>query len=96
MTEEALAGLAAQQRELLDAAAAVVAPGGLLVYATCSLEPEENARQVDAFLGRQPGFRREPPEDFAGPLLSDAGDLTIFPHRHRMDGAYAARLRRAG
>ena len=96
VTEEALAGLAAQQRELLDAAAAVVAPGGLLVYATCSLEPEENATQVEAFLGRHPGFRREPPEDLADALLSNAGDLSIFPHRHRMDGAYAARLRRVG
>ncbi|HEU4829505.1 MAG TPA: transcription antitermination factor NusB [Gemmatimonadales bacterium] len=96
VTEEALAGLAGHQAELLDAAAAIVAPGGLLVYATCSLEPEENARQVDAFLERHREFRREPPEDFPGPLLSDAGDLTIHPHRHRMDGAYAARLRRTG
>lgn len=94
VTEDALAGLAGQQAELLDAAAKVVAPGGLLVYATCSLEPEENARQVETFLERHRDFTREPPEDFPQPLLSDAGDLTIYPHRHRMDGAYAARLRR--
>ena len=96
VTEEALASLAAHQAELLESAAAVVAPGGLLIYATCSLEPEENARQVDAFLERHPEFRREPPGDFPSSLLSAAGDLTIHPHRHRMDGAYAARLRRTG
>ncbi|HEX6645172.1 MAG TPA: transcription antitermination factor NusB [Gemmatimonadales bacterium] len=94
VTPEALAGLVAQQRELLDAAAEVVPPGGLLIYATCSLEPEENAGQVDAFLSRHPGFEREPPEAFPDTLLSEAGDLEILPHRHRMDGAYAARLRR--
>jgi 16S rRNA (cytosine967-C5)-methyltransferase len=96
VTENALAGLASQQGELLDAAAGIVAPGGLLVYATCSLEPEENARQVDAFLERHPEFRREPPDEFPASLLSGSGDLTILPHRHRMDGAYAARLRRSG
>jgi 16S rRNA (cytosine967-C5)-methyltransferase len=95
VTEEALEGLAGHQAELLDSAAAIVAPGGLLIYATCSLEPEENAGQVEAFLARYPEFRREPPEDFPRSLLSEAGDLTIHPHRHRMDGAYAARLRRS-
>jgi 16S rRNA (cytosine967-C5)-methyltransferase len=95
VSAEALAMLAAQQGRLLDAAADVVRPGGLLVYATCSLEPEENDRQVDSFLDRRPQFRREPPADFPAPLLSPAGDLTVLPQRHGMDGAYAARLRRA-
>lgn len=96
VTPEALGGLAVQQRALLDAAAEVVAPGGLLVYATCSLEPEENEEQVEAFLARHEEFRREPPDPFPGSLLSAQGDLTILPQRHRMDGAYAARLRRGG
>lgn len=96
VTEDALAGLAAQQAVLLESAADVVRSGGLLVYATCSLEPEENDGQVDAFLARHPDFSREPPDDFPPALVSRAGDLTILPHRHGMDGAYAARLRRAG
>ena len=94
VTEAALAGLAVQQAQLLDAAARVVAPGGLLVYATCSLEPEENVLQVEAFLARQSAFERDPPDEFPAPLLSERGDLTIVPQRHGMDGAYAARLRR--
>jgi len=91
---EALEVLRSRQAELLDAVAGVVAPGGLLVYATCSLEPEENERQIDAFLARHPEFRREPSETFPAALTSAAGDLMILPQRHHMDGAYAARLRR--
>lgn len=94
VTPEALASLAAEQARLLDAAAAVVKPGGLLVYATCSLEPEENELQVKAFLARHAGFRRERAPSFPDALQSEAGDLRILPQRHAMDGAYAARLRR--
>ena len=91
---EAIAALAERQARLLDAAAPVVRRGGLLVYATCSLEPEENEARVEAFLRTTPTFRREPPEGYPAALLSDAGDLRVLPQRHGVDGAYAARLRR--
>lgn len=94
VTPDALSDLERLQGELLDGVAAVVEPGGLLVYSTCSLEPEENERQVDAFLARYPAFRREPSETFPAVLQSPAGDMTIVPHRDGMDGAFAARLRR--
>jgi 16S rRNA (cytosine967-C5)-methyltransferase len=95
VSAEALATLARRQQTLLDAAAQAVAPGGLLVYSTCSLEPEENQQQVDAFLERHPEFRRESNETFPAALTSPEGDLMILPQRHHMDGAFAARLRRA-
>jgi 16S rRNA (cytosine967-C5)-methyltransferase len=66
----------------------------MLVYSTCSLEPEENRAQVDRFLGRHSEFRREPVGAVPNDLLSPEGDLTILPHQHGMDGAFAARLRR--
>jgi 16S rRNA (cytosine967-C5)-methyltransferase len=94
VTPEALASLAEHQAALLDHASAAVAPGGLLLYSTCSIEPEENAEQVERFLTRHPEYRREPSETFPATLTSPEGDLMILPHRHQMDGAFAARLRR--
>jgi 16S rRNA (cytosine967-C5)-methyltransferase len=94
VTPEALNTLAGVQAELLERAAELVATGGLLIYATCSLEPEENAEQVNRFLTRHPEFGREPAPTFPPALLSEEGDLTMLPHRHGTDGAYAARLRR--
>ncbi len=84
------------QCRLLDAAADVVRPGGLLVYATCSLEREENEGQVEAFLSRRPEYDREACEEtpVTPRLLDGNGDLRVLPQRDGMDGAYAARLRR--
>jgi 16S rRNA (cytosine967-C5)-methyltransferase len=95
VTAEALATLAARQAELLEGAAEAVAPGGLLVYSTCSIEPEENQQQVERFLARHPEFRREPSDTFPAALTTPEGDLMILPQRHHMDGAFAARLRRS-
>ncbi len=92
-----IASLSAMQREFLAAAARVVRPGGLLVYATCTLEPEENDSQVEAFLAEHPDFRLEPPRDGVVPdAVMDAGRLRVLPQRHGVDGAFAARLRRIG
>ena len=91
---EALMSLVKLQSELLAEACTVVQPGGLLVYSTCSLEPEENSSQVDRFLANHPHFQRERTDTVAADLVSQEGDLTILPQQHRMDGAYAARLRR--
>ncbi len=79
-----LASLVSLQREILDAAAERVAPGGVLVYATCSLEPEENERQVEAFLQRHEAFR-----------AADDAPLVVTPQGFGFDGAFAARLRRS-
>ncbi|HZO18174.1 MAG TPA: 16S rRNA (cytosine(967)-C(5))-methyltransferase RsmB [Gemmatimonadaceae bacterium] len=91
-----IAVLAATQRSILRAAADVVKPGGLLVYATCTLEPEENDAQIEAFLRENPEWMLEPPpEGTVPPPVLDAGRLRVFPQRHGVDGAFAARLRRA-
>jgi 16S rRNA (cytosine967-C5)-methyltransferase len=92
---------AALQTELLDAAAEMVTPGGIVVYAVCSLEPEECAEQVAAFLARNAAFRREPVEaaEVIDPqFVTRAGDLRTLPsnwaEKGGMDGFFAARLRR--
>jgi len=90
-----LAVMAALQRSIIRAAAAVVRPGGLLIYSTCSLEPEENDAQVESFLAESPDWVLEPPPDGAvPPAVLDAGRLRVLPQRHATDGAFAARLRR--
>ncbi|GAC1513857.1 MAG: 16S rRNA (cytosine(967)-C(5))-methyltransferase RsmB [Gemmatimonadaceae bacterium] len=88
--------LGALQRSILRSAATIVRPGGLLVYSTCSLETEENDAQIDAFLRDFPGWHLEPPPLGAVPEeVLDGGRLRVLPQRHGVDGAFAARLRRA-
>ena len=87
--------MAAMQRSIIRAAASVVRPGGLMIYSTCSLEPEENDAQVESFLAEYPDWVLEPPPDGAvPPAVLDAGRLRVLPQRHSTDGAFAARLRR--
>jgi 16S rRNA (cytosine967-C5)-methyltransferase len=90
-----LAVMPALQRAILNSAADVVKPGGLLVYSTCSLEPEENDEQIERFLAEHPDWRLDPPPDGVVPsAVLDAGRLRVLPQRHGTDGAFAARLRR--
>lgn len=94
--------VSAASAELLDCAADMVAPGGLLVFAVCSLEPEEGSEQVAGFLDRREEFARVPvtgADMFGHAEYIDAnGDLRTLPchlsDRGGMDGFYAARLRR--
>jgi 16S rRNA (cytosine967-C5)-methyltransferase len=90
-----IAVMAALQKSILRAAAKVVKIGGLLIYSTCSLEPEENDEQIDAFLAANSGWKLEPPpEDAVAGDVLDGGRLRVLPQRHGTDGAFAARLRR--
>jgi 16S rRNA (cytosine967-C5)-methyltransferase len=97
-----IARLIGLQDRLLDAAAAMLAPGGLLVYCVCSLEPEEGPERIAALLARNPRLARESiashlPDDLDS-LITDDGDLRTLPcHLAEfggLDGFYAARLRR--
>lgn len=90
-----LAVMSALQREILRSASAIVKPGGILVYSTCSLETEENDTQVERFLTEHKNWRLDPPTEGAVPAtVLDAGRLRVLPQRHGTDGAFAARLRR--
>lgn len=91
--EAELGRLGDKQRGILTAAAALARPGGRLVYATCSLEPEENEAVVRAFLGEHPGWRIDPPDTF--PVAPDDGVMRCLPHVHGTDGFTAVRLVRS-
>jgi 16S rRNA (cytosine967-C5)-methyltransferase len=96
LREQDLDALVGLQRTMLRAAAACVVPGGTLVYATCSIEPEENERQVEAFLQDHENFALEAPADPDAADVDERGRLCVLPAADRYDGAFAARMKRRG
>ena len=84
--------MATVQGEILDHAAGLVRAGGRIVYSTCTIEPEENADVVSKFLSAHPEFVLDRAEQFLPSDVCTDGFLQTFPHRHRSDGAFAARL----
>ena len=100
LREQDIIELLPLQAGILDQAATLVKPGGRLVYATCSLLPEENERQVEAFLARHEGFRILSvadlwPATVGGAAPSPAAMLHLSPARHGTDGFFVAVLERA-
>ena len=97
---EDLERLAGVQDAMLEEAARVIRPGGRLVYATCSSEPEEDEDRVAAFLDRHPDFRRAnlveavPHGRALAPVVSAAGYLRTWPFEHGLEAFFAAVLRR--
>ncbi|CAA0815394.1 NOL1/NOP2/sun family protein / antitermination NusB domain-containing protein [Striga hermonthica] len=84
------------QDVLLDSASTLVRPGGVLIYSTCSIDPEENEERIAAFLLRNPEFQIDHankyiPSDF----VTEDGFFFSNPVKHSIDGAFAARLLRS-
>jgi 16S rRNA (cytosine967-C5)-methyltransferase len=98
-TEADLPMFAARQRSMLERAARTVKPGGRVVFATCSSEPDEGEDVVAEFLRDHSAFAVEDPRDRSGPLaafaglFSTAGFLRTWPHLHGLESFFAAVLR---
>jgi 16S rRNA (cytosine967-C5)-methyltransferase len=92
--------LVVKQRDILDTTAGLVAKGGRLIYATCSVLPEENADQVAGFIDRHPEFEIVPfiqvwhEATDARPPAMEGDFMQLSPHRHGTDGFFAAVLQR--
>ncbi|MGD9365393.1 MAG: 16S rRNA (cytosine(967)-C(5))-methyltransferase RsmB [Desulfobacteraceae bacterium] len=89
---------ARRQMMLLDHVALYLKPQGLLVYAVCSFEPEENEDVIHAFLQKHPEFAIDQPRlehvQKGARLLTPEGFLRTFPHQHQMDGFFAAAIKK--
>lgn len=94
---ETVQQLAALQLELLQQAATWVKPGGILVYATCTLHPAENECVIQNFLTQEPSWRIEPPSPGSppDPFAKPQGWLQVLPHQAEMDGFFMVRLKKA-
>ncbi|MEW6324238.1 MAG: 16S rRNA (cytosine(967)-C(5))-methyltransferase RsmB [Nitrospirota bacterium] len=94
--ENSIAKSAQTARKILSNAALLLKPKGVLVYSTCSTEPEENQEVVQEFLSRHRNFRLEDPRPLlpasAGPLFTGQGYLSTVLKEGNMDGFFAARL----
>ena len=95
-SQEKIVEIAARQRALLDGAAALVKPGGRLVYATCSAEGEETVEVVRGFLAAHPEFKRAPVDGAVPAALCREGSLHVWPGETEYDGFFAAALVRVG
>ncbi len=81
------------QFKLIHKASTLVKPGGVLVYSTCSIEPEENFEIVKRFLETHPNFKFESAKGkFNDDVIDENGCIQTLPHKHQMDGAFAAKL----
>lgn len=84
-----------QQREILDDYSALVRPGGLLLYAVCSVLREEAEDQAEWFMSSREGWSLETING-PGDMIDSNGYLRTWPHRHGTDGFFAALFRRKG
>lgn len=93
---EDIRDLAKIQKKIIENAARLVKPGGVLLYSTCTIEPEENANVVNEFLTHHNEFQLDPAEKYLPEKVCIDGMMQTFPHRHSCDGAFAARLIKRG
>lgn len=85
--------LAQTQMELLNNAARLLKPGGVLVYSTCTVEPEENFLLVKRFLENHPEFAIDDASKYVNrDVVKPEGNVETLPHKHGMDGSFAVRL----
>jgi len=96
LTSERISALAEKQKELLEKSATLLAPGGRLVYATCSSEAEETVDVVEDFLSRHPEFKLADAGGKVPAALLKHGCLWVYPGESEYDGFFAAALIRMG
>jgi len=80
------------QRDILSNAATLVKPGGALIYSTCTIEEDENEKNIEWFLNAFPEFSLDKAENYLPAEVCEHGFMKTLPGKHATDGAFAARL----
>ncbi len=96
-TPESIQELSLLQSQLISQAALFVKPGGAMVYATCTLHPQENEGIVETFLSQNPNWLIEPPlpDSPCFAFAKPAGWIKVLPYQDLMDGFFMVRLRKS-
>jgi len=86
------------QKQMLEKLAPLLKVGGILLYATCTVSKEENEETVQGFLAEHPDYQLESARPYLPPgiagVVNRSGAVQTWPHKHGVDGFFAARLRR--
>ena len=94
-TEQDIQNMKGIQLDLLRAAANYLKPNGCIVYSTCTIEPEENEKVIEEFLAGNKDFRQENLKGIIPDMyLGNNYYVQTFPHRHKMDGSFVAKIRK--
>ena len=96
-TPESIQELSLLQSELISQAALFVKPGGVIVYATCTLHPQENEGIIETFLAQNPNWQIEQPvtDSPCFTFAKSAGWIKVLPYQDSMDGFFMVRLRKS-
>jgi 16S rRNA (cytosine967-C5)-methyltransferase len=95
-TPEQLKELVQLQLEIIHNAAQLVKVNGVLVYSTCTIEPEENEEIITQFLKINPHFRIDDPSPYVATQFLNGNFVATLPHIHSMDGSFSVRLLKIG
>jgi 16S rRNA (cytosine967-C5)-methyltransferase len=82
------------QEKALNYASNFVKPNGVLVYSTCTMNPDENEKQIEQFLKKNKKFELIDASTIVPKEYTENGYLKTIPYKHYMDGAFAARLKK--
>jgi len=84
------------QAAIMENAAHLVKKGGVLIYSTCTIDPEENEKIVEKFLDSHQEFEVENPAEYVDASLVDGGRYVYtYPHKHQMDGSFCVRMKKS-
>ncbi|HZG15658.1 MAG TPA: 16S rRNA (cytosine(967)-C(5))-methyltransferase RsmB [Candidatus Bathyarchaeia archaeon] len=99
-SEKDIQDISAIQYKLLERVSSMLAPGGVMVYSTCTMEPEENQLLVEKFVAEHPSFEldrtlgEDLPDTVTAKLDASKGYIQLLPHHFQSDGFFIARLKR--